>query len=578
MKKKFPLAAGVLVLSSTLVLIPIICSILYFSTAVAARQEETAQNTASFYLEQIAERTSSTLGVLRGCIYYLMSDDCAQEIMQHPEEATADNQVDLGKRFARAFFAGSQLDGGTVSGIYLMTDKTYLPVLQSGIYRGAETRITHVYQELREKNSARDLYVVPAYPNYCYLIVDYFDLSSMIPLGKIIVELQPEGFENFASLTALYQQAEVVFSTTSGTPLNTTTPEFAQAARAETGYLDVANQRYYHAKQQISPTHTAVSVFIPYDEIIAASRNTIRIYLFFSAVVLLLTILIDAWGVRLLTKPLKQVMQNLECMSTGDLTVRMSETPYVETEQIAVTFNHMADHLEELFEEVYEQGVLLRDAEFRLLESQIRPHFIFNVLELINMRCMEAGQNDICRIVTNLAQLLRANIGNKHKQTITFQEELQYVRYYLELQKERFGDHLQYSIELEDLELLNYSLPKLTLQPLVENSIVHGIEPKRGGGSVHVSIWEEEDAVCFRVADDGVGFDAALIDFQTTQTGQPEQIHNHVALANIARRIQLLYGPEFGMKIQSEPGKGTEITVTLPANIQEPGKGEEDHV
>lgn len=578
MKKKLPLAAGILVLGSTLVLIPIVCSILYFRTAVADRLEYTAKNTASFYLEQIAERTSSTLEILHGCIYYLMSDDGTQEIMQNPERATADNQVELGKRFACAFFAGSQLDGSTVSGIYLVTDQIYIPVLQSGIYRGAETRITHVYRQLREKNSARDLYVVPSYPNYCYLIVDYFDLSSMIPLGKIIVELQPEGFENFASLTALYQQAEVVFSTTSGTPLNTTTPEFSQATKAESGYLEVADERYYHAKQQISSTHTAVSVFIPYDEIVATSRDTIRIYLFFSALVLLLTIFIGIWGVRLLTKPLKQMMKNLECMSTGDLTVRMSETPYEETERIAVTFNHMADHLEALFEEVYEQGVLLRDAEFRLLESQIRPHFIFNVLELINMRCMEAGENDICRIVTNLAQLLRANIGNRHKQTITFQEELQYVRYYLELQKERFGDHLQYTIELEDPELLHYSLPKLTLQPLVENSIVHGIEPKRGGGSVHLSIWEEEQAVCFRVADDGVGFDTTLIDFQKTQAGQAEQKHNHVALANIARRIQLLYGPDFGMKIQSEPGKGTEITVTLPANIQEPGKGGQNHV
>lgn len=167
--------------------------------------------------------------------------------------------------------------------------------------------------------------------------------------------------------------------------------------------------------------------------------------------------------------------------------------------------------------------------------------------------------------MSNLAQLLRANITHKHEQTISFREELRYVRYYLELQKERFGDSLTYSIDLEDLSILDYSIPKLTIQPLVENSIVHGLEPKRGGGAVRIGIWEEEDAIYIRITDDGVGFDASQLTLDIHSNTPAGASHNHIALSNIARRIQLLYGSKYGMEIVSSPGNGTTITVTIPA-------------
>ena len=136
------------------------------------------------------------------------------------------------------------------------------------------------------------------------------------------------------------------------------------------------------------------------------------------------------------------------------------------------------------------------------------------------------------------------------------------------MQKERFGDSLTYSIDLEDPSILDYSIPKLTIQPLVENSIVHGLEPKRGGGAVRIGIWEDEDAIYIRITDDGVGFDASQLTLDIHNNAPAAGAsHNHIALANIARRIQLLYGSKYGMKIVSSPGNGTTITVTVPAPV-----------
>lgn len=262
------------------------------------------------------------------------------------------------------------------------------------------------------------------------------------------------------------------------------------------------------------------------------------------------------------------MLHTIGSIGSGDFSVRMDETPYTETTAISHAFNDMADRLDTLFQEVYQRGLLLRDAEIHQLESQIQPHFIFNILELINVRCMVAGQPAICTTVQNLAQLLRASVVNHGKQIITLQEELDSVKYYLALQKERFEEKLQYTVDVEDDKLLGCYLPKLTIQPLVENSIVHGLEPKRHGGWVRVSIWEEEDAVYIRVHDDGVGFDPSAI----PQPGSDDKHHTHIALHNIERRFQLLYGEPYGMSIKSEPGHGTSIVLTLPIITAPPEK------
>ena len=568
MKRKKPsLALIAVLLCCALVFLPVGCSILYFSTSVANRLEATAQETASFYINQIATEATSTLDTLRGGIYYLMSDEGTQEIMRSPEEPTQTARLAVEEGLSRAFFLGNQLDQSKVTGIYLVKDsQQYLSVLRSGVYLGTSARITHIYHAFQSVNAARELYVDPLYPDYCYMIVDYFDLDTMHPLGKIIIELSLDGLVDTDYLTTIYQQSVVMLRSADGRILSGQADVFAHSAvTGNRGYVDVDGQQYYHISRQLSPSHVIVDVFIPHSEIFEASNQAIQIYAFFSFVVFLVTLAGGSAAVYLLLKPLKQMLRKIDQLATGELSVRMEETPYRETERMSVAFNNMADHLEALFNEVYEQGILLRDAEFKLLESQIRPHFIFNVLELINIRCLEAGENGICRMVSNLAQLLRANITHRHEQVISFREELRYVRYYLELQKERFADSLTYSINLEDPSILDYYLPKLTIQPLVENSIVHGLEPKRGGGDVHIGIWEEEDAVYIRVSDNGIGFDASSLDL-TRMADRPADQHNHIALVNIARRIQLLYGENYGLTVVSAPGSGTKITVTLPAD------------
>jgi len=567
LRKKYSISWIAISLCCILVLIPVICSVVYFNSIVSARLETTARETASFYVNQYANETSAIMDTLRNSVYYLTSDERTQTLMQQEDMPGQMERLAVEEGLSRMFLLGKIPDSTVVTGIYLIKDEEqYLSILRSGIFQGTVSRMKEIYRDCGDYNSARDLYTHPAYPDYCYLIVDYLELDTMDTLGKIIIELNSSQFINSSNIDTIYQQAVVQLCSTSGTLITGKgNGDFSGIPHSSTGeYLTIDEETYYHTSRILTPSNLQIALFIPKQEIFETINATTKISFIFTFIVLMITLFMGIIMFYFVFKPLKQLLFKLASLADGDLNVRMESTPYTETDQIASSFNNMTDRLKELFDEVYNKGLLLREAEFNLLESQIHPHFLFNILELINMRCLASGQNDICHIVSNLAKLLRSNITHKHQQIITFEDELQYVRYYLELQKERFAEKLSYTIDMEDTIINQYFLPKLSIQPLVENSIVHGLENKREGGWVHIFIWEEVDSVCVHISDNGIGFDVDSIDLNTTPSAEPDARHNHVALININRRIQLLFGEAYGMSITSASGKGTQILLTLP--------------
>lgn len=554
--KKPSLALLCLALCCFFVLIPSVCASFYFYRTVSVEMEDNARETVGLYLDRTRESTEAVLDTLRNGIYYLMSDPTVQGYMrtEGPLDQMARSQIE--KQFSRVLFLSSALGRETMSGIYLVHEEDeFIPVRQDGIYQGAAARVQRVYHQLRELNSARELYLMPGDFEHSYLLTDYLDLDTMRPIGKIVIELRTAALIDTSYIKSVYSGAEVYFSRTDGQVLYCSAGSAGDLPAASGGNL-------YHQGWRLVPYRLQLDVFVPRADIVRSLRETVTLYVSFTAVVLLLTLVIASLVYWHQLRPLRGMVDTMDRMATGDLSARMEPTSYRETELMASAFNQMAERLGSLFEEVYEKGLLLKQAELGLLESQIQPHFIFNVLEVINVRCMATGQYELCRMVSNLANLLRANVSNRGQQKITLEEELRYVRYYLELQKERYGEKLRYEIELESQDLLCCYLPKLTIQPLVENSVVHGLENKRGGGSVRISIWEEEDGIDIRVWDDGVGFDTTNL-FQSG-VDEVDNQHNHVALPNVQRRIQLLYGQDYGISVTSTPGNGTTVLVNLP--------------
>ena len=199
--------------------------------------------------------------------------------------------------------------------------------------------------------------------------------------------------------------------------------------------------------------------------------------------------------------------------------------------------------------------LLAAQLQIRYLQSQINPHFLFNVLTSISLEAKLDGSEELYQMTHALAQLLQGKIFRQDSIKIPLREELEIVRYYLYLQGRRFADWLSYRCECEDEPLLDCLVPRLCVEPLVENAVVHGIEPKAAPGEIRVLVRREGEALLIEVNDDGVGFRAG------SESGKR---HSHVGLHNIERLVANLYGEGYGLTIESAENRGTRVLLRLP--------------
>lgn len=214
-----------------------------------------------------------------------------------------------------------------------------------------------------------------------------------------------------------------------------------------------------------------------------------------------------------------------------------------------------------------------KQAEYLALQNQINPHFLYNALEAIRTDALLADCEDIAETTEALATFFRYTISNV-QEYVTFSDELDNAENYFTIQRCRFGDKISMKLEIEDEQLLEARMPKLILQPLVENAVSHGLEGKLGHGSVCIVVESSDKTLFLRVRDDGVGIPDEQVERLNRQfagdtgavTGQQR---GGIALRNVNSRIRLIFGEDYGLRIFSAEGVGTECCVTLPLMFQE---------
>ena len=262
-----------------------------------------------------------------------------------------------------------------------------------------------------------------------------------------------------------------------------------------------------------------------------------------------------------ITGPISRLCGRVQAISEGDLTAR-NPVPAQEYEiqTLGNGIELMAERLNELIEQNRQEQVSLRSAELALLQAQINPHFLYNTLDTI-IWLIETGKNDqAVEMVTSLSGFFRSSLS-KGRDIITLREEEQHVKSYLEIQQVRYKDILEYRISIEP-QLGSYEVPKLTLQPLVENALYHGIKLKRGMGKIVVEGHVEEKDMILTVSDNGAGMEETRLEQVRNSMKHGERVG--FGLATVHERLQLLFGQEYGLEIFSRPGMGTLVRVRLP--------------
>ncbi|MGX6445137.1 sensor histidine kinase [Neobacillus sp. K501] len=297
-------------------------------------------------------------------------------------------------------------------------------------------------------------------------------------------------------------------------------------------------------------------------------------------IVVLIGILISSLLGFLLSKPLVGSIHKLkEAMvmaEKGNFSQRVPVISNDEIGELGKGFNHMINEIDRLVTEVYKTSLREKEAEIRALQSQMNPHFLYNTLESINMLAITKGNFDVSDMVTSLGKLLRYTIDNSSK-IVTLEQELSFIRSYVSIQKVRIGQQLEYSENIES-GLQYVLLPKLVLQPLVENAIVHG--KLKENGHIWVNAHAEKQQLSISIRDNGQGISSEqltkLKSLIETHTISSSETHNGIALSNVHERLQLLYGKEYGVTIDGEEHKGFSVTLVVPMQRKGEQKNERD--
>ena len=261
--------------------------------------------------------------------------------------------------------------------------------------------------------------------------------------------------------------------------------------------------------------------------------------------------------------PAKELMESMKTLAKDNEYPRVKIVSNDEIGMIGLEYNKMAENIETLIEKVYKMELTQKQAELEFLQMQINPHFLYNALDTISWMALAKGNMDVSEMTIALAELLRATI--KKESFITLREEMNTVKDYLLIQQERFGDKISAEYFVEE-DAYSCMMPNFILQPVIENAIIHGLEPKIEKGKLSINISIQDEFLTFLVEDNGVGMDETEI-LDLYKKCRENNTKQSIGLKNVYRRLLLCYGESSMLKIESKKEQGTRISFLIPKNI-----------
>lgn len=313
-------------------------------------------------------------------------------------------------------------------------------------------------------------------------------------------------------------------------------------------------QYLYYEIRDIQQSHAEYQNFF-----LAMIRSSIVVFVVILMAIIFLSYLIP----RSITRPIRRLSEVTDQVAKGDLLVRSDVRVGAEVNVLNDSLNSMIDKINELLEQVKKEQIRLRKAEFELLQAQINPHFLYNTLDAI-VWLAEAGEHKkVVSMVGSLSEFFRTSL-NDGKDIVSVKEELQHIRSYLEIQQVRYQDILEYEIQVPET-LHCYLIPKITLQPLVENALYHGIKNKRGVGKISIMGYEDEGVFFLNIEDNGIGITPERLEqVRNGISGKEAEGKAIYGLYNVNERIRLNFGEAYGIAVESSYEEWSRVEVKLP--------------
>lgn len=283
-----------------------------------------------------------------------------------------------------------------------------------------------------------------------------------------------------------------------------------------------------------------------------------------SVALLVLVAVIATLIAKGILKPINRLYHATMKVAEGDFSARANVETQDEIRVLANSFNNMAENMQTLIDKIKEDEGKMRRADLRLLQEQINPHFLYNTLDTIVWLIEGNDPDRAVEMLVTLSAFFRL-VLSKGKEFISIRDEEQHIKSYLEIQAMRYHDIMEYDIQIDKV-LYDYQILKLTLQPLVENALYHGLKYKRAKGYIHVTGEKDGEKIKLVVRDSGVGMEQEELEELRREIERPcQETEKGFGLANVNERIHMYFGQEYGIQVQSEKGKGTIVEVVIPA-------------
>ncbi len=322
--------------------------------------------------------------------------------------------------------------------------------------------------------------------------------------------------------------------------------------------ISVGGDMYLAAARTIQYADWTLLFMIPHDEILAVATASRNMMLFDILILLFFALPLIYFLVRSVTKRLRMVRTHMRSASDNDFRANIPEGSNDEIGQLIHSYNRMLTETRDLMSQQYRMGQALKSAEMHVLQEQINPHFLYNTLDLIHWMALRSGAKDIVSVVNDLSSFYRLSLASG-EEMVTLERELMHIRAYVSIQNVRFNGNIKLTIDVPE-ELWDTCVPKIVLQPLVENAISHGIRERDDEkGEVRVTGYASGNDLVLSISDDGVGMCAEkLAEVLSSGNGA------HYGVRNTNERLTLHFGQQATLQFSSAPQKGTTVTMRVP--------------
>ncbi len=377
-------------------------------------------------------------------------------------------------------------------------------------------------------------------------------LVANIDLNGLITEANGSGSLQQESAYLLYDKEHLIYG--SPTLSETILSEFSEMFDSPYGLVSYSDHDFFYVKSQIPGFGWNYVCIIPYDNIMVSIHISLKLCLAVLLSAVIVSILLSSALIDSITRHFDNLLLKMKNFGDGNQEpVPMNYDYSTRTDELGilhVQFDHMVEEVNKLIRTNYLNELLIKEAQFKALENQMNPHFLYNTLESINWRAKIAGARDISAMAEALGTLLRITLDQKHKQ-VPLARELELVRCYMTIQKYRYEERLTYQIQVPET-LMNCSVLKFTLQPLVENAIRYGLEENTDSCLIQIiaEADQERHVLLVYVKNNGSVFEENLLDKLTSHEIEPHGFG--IGLMNIQNRMQLTFGEPYGLKLYNE--------------------------